>query len=298
MAAHRGRLVFIAALALSAGLSGCAPTPASGDPATLRAQAKSALERWDAAVASGGASAFVPVGELTGQIGDWEESVGGNNKPALMSGVLEAVVPLPTDIPPAGTVRWQDGSTATVKLMSAAEALAAIKAGSVQPCPECKPLRIYSARLMSEPFQTSKGVADTPMWEFTIEGTAVLVTRVAVADAVVAAPPPWDANNSPVGISIQSAAISADGLTLKVLFIGAPGTADQSCGADYTAEAVESANAVVVIVTEHPHQSLFGESCTLAGAARTADARLASPLGGRAVLDVVRGQPVTVTPAG
>ena len=76
-------------------------------------------------------------------------------------------------------------------------------------------------------------------------------------------------------------------------FVGAPGPASQSCGADYTAEAVESDTAIVVIVHEHPNPG--GGACALVGATRTAKVTLASPLGKRAVLEIKEGRPVPVT---
>lgn len=72
-----------------------------------------------------------------------------------------------------------------------------------------------------------------------------------------------------------------------------PDPGSQQCGADYTGEAVESANAVVVIIIEHPHADTMG--CTALGALRTAPVELARPLGDRAVLEVRQGLPVPVT---
>jgi len=292
-AGRLGRLSIVAAAALAVGLSGCALL-STDDPARLHEEAQADLARWaDAVAAAGGESAFVPVGELTGQVGDWEPDVGDNNKSALMAGLVEAAVSLPADPPPDGEVRWPDGSTATVRLISAPEALAGLKADAAgSACPDCAPLQISGARLTTAPVQTSRGLATAPVWEFTVRGTAVKVTRVAVAAGVTVTPPPWDPNHAPVGISIESAAGTVGGRQLTVTFIGAPKPGDQGCGADYTAEAVESSTAVVVIVTEHPH-GLF-EACAAVGATRTAVVELAAPLGERAVLEVKEGLPVPV----
>ncbi|HEX7611445.1 MAG TPA: hypothetical protein VF371_01635 [Candidatus Limnocylindrales bacterium] len=289
------RFAIVAALALAAGTSGCGLLP--NDSAKLHQQAQAALTRWaDAVAAVGGQSAFVPVGELTAQVGDWEEAVGGNNKMALMAGLVEAAVNLAADTPPDAEVRWQDGSTETVRLISAQGALAGLKADATgSSCPECVPLQITGARLTSGPVDTSRGPAMAPVWEFTLQGTTVRVTRIAIADRVSVVPPPWDPNNAPVGISIDSATGTVGGQHLTVGFTGAPGAGDQGCGADYTAEAVESPTAVVVIVTEHRHSSFFGESCTAVGAFRTAEVALSAPLGERAVLEVKEGRPVVVT---
>jgi hypothetical protein len=281
-------------------LTACVQVPAqsTGPAPTDRehAQALAALERWAAAVeARGGGPSFVPVGELTAQIGDWEEPVGENNKLALMSGVLELGTEPPDDTPDA-VIEWVDGSTETVRTVSASTAFAALKSAA-QPCPECVPLIVIGARRSTASFETNRGPATVPTWEFALKGTRVIVSRVAVDvdDAVTVVPPPWDANNAPVGMRIERATRSADDRQLIVEFVGSPETGDEACGADYTAEAVESDTAVVVIVTAHGGQ--FGAACNLAGANRKATVQLAKPLGDRAVLEVTEGLPVPVAAA-
>ena len=295
MAGQVRRLGIVATAALAVGLSGCSLL-AADDSATLHQQAQANLTRWaDAVAAAGGQTAFVVVGELTGQVGDWEPDVGDNNKIALMAGLVESAVSLPADPPPDGEVRWPDGSTTAVRLISAPEALAGLKAdadGSA--CSDCTPLQATGTRLTTAPVQTSRGPATAPVWEFDVQGTAVKVTRVAVAGGVTVTPPAWDPDHAPVGISIESAAGTVGGRQLTVSFTGAPAPGDQGCGADYTAEAVESSTAVVVIVTEHRH-GLF-EACTAVGATRTAVVDLAAPLGERSVLEVKEGLPVPVRP--
>ncbi len=288
------RLGIAAAVALAAATSGCGLLPSRDDSAKLHQQAQAALTRWADAVAAGGQSAFVPVGELTAQVGDWEEAVGGNNKSALMAGLVEAAVSLPAETPPDGELRWQDGSTKTVRLVSAQKALSGLKADGGGSCPECVPLRITGARLATGPIDTSRGPAQAPVWEFTLQGTAVRVTRVSIAGSVsVVVLVPSKSSDWPLGISIDSATGNVGGQKLTVGFTGAPAAGDQGCGADYTAEAVESPTAVVVIVTEHAHNGLFA-ACSSVGAVRTAEVELSAPLGDRAVLEVREGRPVAV----
>ena len=295
MTGHARRLGLILVAALGVGLSGCGLLPsANNDPTRLHRQAQDDLARWADAVAAGGQSSFVPVGELIAMVGDWGSADGNNNKLAMMSGMFEAAVPLPTDTPADGLVRWKDGTTATVRLISAQEALAGLKAAGSGSCKECVPLRITAARLTTGSVQTSRGPADAPLWEFTIQGTPALITWVAVAAPITAAAPTWNPDDQPIGIQIESATGSAAGRQLTVGLVGAGGSSDQPCGADYTAEAVESPLAIVVLVTEHPHISL-GEACTMEGHYRTAEVQLAAPLGNRAVLEVRTGQPVPVT---
>jgi hypothetical protein len=283
------------AIGLGVGLSACGLGP--DNQATQRREAQADLDRWDKALAAaGGSSAFVPVGQLTGQIGDWELSVGDNNKPALYAGLLEWTGGLPDVAPPAGTVSWAGGTSRSFHLVSAVKALADVKADpSNSACKDCAPLQVTGAHLITSEVQTSRGPAQAPVWSFTIAGTAVQVTRPAVADPIVVVPPAWDPNAAPVGLSIDSATASAGGRDVTVSFTGSPGPGSQPCGADYTAEAVESSTAVVVIVTEHPHWSLIPEACSAVGAVRTAVATMTASLGDRTVLEVKQGLPVAAT---
>jgi hypothetical protein len=274
--------------------------PASG-PASERAiavdrvhaQAQAALDRWAVAAQGAAGSEIAIVGEATGQIGDWEEPVGDNNKRALMAGVIRVAADLPKDAPPPGVVAWADGTSTPVTVPSAVEALDAIVRSAAGPCDGCHPLEATSARLVSGPIQTTRGSATAPIWQFTIQGSRVLITRVAIAGPVTPQPPPWNANDPPVGISIDGAVGLPADARLIVSFVGAPDPGNKACGADYTAEAVESDLAIVVIVTEHAFP--LGGACSAVGAIRMATAQLASPLGQRAVLEVKEGLPVKVS---
>ena len=280
-------------VSISLAITGCrvaspaAPGGSSLDRPHLWAEA--ALARW-AASTGGAAPAVVFVGDLTSQIGDWEASVGDNDKVALMSGAVRPAASLPTASPAPGEVRWPDGTSATVELLSAGDALAGITRSGDAGCAGCRPLEITGARLTTGSVQTSRGPATAPIWAFTVAGSSVVITRVAAADAVAVDPPPWDPNDAPQGISIDSARGDAGSRDLTVSFIGAPAAGDQPCGADYAAEAVESELAVVVIVTEHPNP--VPAACSLVGALRTAAVHLASPLGNRVVLELKEGRPV------
>jgi hypothetical protein len=151
-------------------------------------------------------------------------------------------------------------------------------------------LNVVSATLVTAPITTTRGPATGPVWEFTIKGTAVKVTRIAVADAATVATMPGDAGGA---LAIESAAASGSSVTVR--FVGAPDPASQPCGEDYTADAVESDLAVAVLVWRHATISLLPVGCSAVGAFRTATATLATPLGDRPVLDPVTGQPVALT---
>jgi hypothetical protein len=295
----------IVVLIAAAALAGCGgqgqPVAGPGAPgpqedARVRQQARDALDRWARAVAdAGGQQQFVPIGDPMEQVGSWEEAVGGANKAALIAGRLVAVVALPTEAPPQAEIRWEDGTVRSVRAISATTALQRMVASGHGDCQGCAPLEVTSARLTTGRILTSRGPATVPVWEYTLRGTAVRVTWAAIdaADGVKVSPPPWDAGNPPAGLQIESAVVTADGRRLTVHFTGSPGPASQPCGIDYTAEAVEAATAVAVIVDAHPHGT--HETCAMVGMERTATAALAEPLGGRAVLEVRQGLPVPVT---
>lgn len=288
--AGRRLTLAIASFAIAATLFGCIGS--GGDTARLRQQAEAALARWAEAAAAADRPSVVPVGELTRQLGDWEVGVGDNNKRALMGGFVEVVGSLPPPVPTDGDVTWQDGTTARIPLISADQAVSAIQAAATEPCDDCTALRITDARLATGPIETSRGPATAPVWEFTMEGTAVKVTHLAIANRVTVVPPAWDPDDPAIGVWIDVARVAVGGRELSVVFVGAPLPGDQGCGEDYTTEAVESDLAVVVIIVRHPALT-FG-ACTGVGAMRTATVELADPLGDRAVLQVYDGTPIRV----
>lgn len=298
MPSRLGRWNTILAVMLAAGSAACAGTgpPSTADPGTdwLQVKAHSVLARWTKAVdAAGGQGAFIPVGGSTAQVGDWEVDVGSNNKPAVMAGLVQAVVDLPPQKPPDGQVRWPDGTTLTVRLMSAKEAVSGWTPEGGADCPGCQPVRITGARLTTGQVETSRGPATAPLWEFTVKGSAVRLTRIAVAAAMTVELPPLEPVGVPFTLSIDSAGGTVAGLDLTVRFVGARDSADKPCGVDYGAEAVESATAIVVILSSRSNPTPGG--CTLEGYERTALVKLAAPLGGRAVLNLQNGEPVSVS---
>lgn len=288
---------FVISMLLMVAVSACGGTPTASDPQVdrERQQARDALTRWAAAVAvAGGQLGLVIVGDATGQVGDWEVAVGDNNKLALMSGKVVAIVALSDESPAPAKARWKDGSVQTLPTISASQAIKDLQASGVQACVECEALKVTAAKLTTAQIETSRGEATVPAWEFTLQGTGVRVTRVAIAASasISVTPPPWNANDPPVGLSIESASGSVAGRELIVTFVGAPEPATKPCGADYDAEAVESQTAVVVIVIGH--RNSFAGACRLVGAERTATVQLGAPLGDRAVLEVKEGLPVPV----
>jgi hypothetical protein len=260
----------------------------------LHRQAEEALDRWAQAVQDNGGSTIVFTGPLTSQIGAWEAAVAAKDKPALAGGALVASAPLSEDRPGKREVHWTDGPKVDTQVLSAAQAFDALVADVDAPCDTCTPLEVTAANLATSLAETSNGPAEVPTWVFTIKGTAVRVTRVAVDGSVTVTPPPWNADDPPEGLSIDLAIGDAGSRTLDVEFVGAPKGADDPCGADYTAEAVESDLAVVVIVHAVGHDGAAPPGCRLVGKTRTATVSLSAPLGARVVLEGRQGLPVPV----
>jgi hypothetical protein len=288
----------LAVVGLVVGVSGCtsAAPASSAQAAELHRQAQEALTHWDAAVAaSAGGSGFILVGESTLFVGqDWGPNIdGGNAKMAWYGGLFVAATPLPSEAPPDGTIQWQDdGTTHAVPVISAQQALIDMKAAGVSPCPDCTPLQITGVRLTTATFWSSRGPAQTPAWEFSLKDTDVKLDQVAV-EAQFTGPPMSERAAQPwVGPPVQNATVDASGMTLTVAVVGAPDGGDKLCGADYTAEAVESDTAVVVIVYEH--RNTLPAMCSDVGALRTAQVILAKPLGNRTLIDL-HAQPISVT---
>lgn len=260
----------------------------------LREHARAALARYDRAAAeAGGGRKFVPVGSLTELAGEFGAE-GDDLKAAAMSGPLILATALPGAPAGSGSIRWADGTTRSVPVMSAEEALGMRRP---QDCGDCGPVTITGARPVTMRVDTTAGPATVPAWEYTLKGTAVRVIHAAVgrSDMVTVVPPSWDPNAPPYGESIESATTRRNSTELTVSFTGARGPASEPCGEDHHAEAIESGNAVIVIhIIERRHLD-GNETCTLIGYTRTETVTLAQPLGERAVLEGREGLPVAVT---
>ena len=278
--------------------SGELPTGAKPRPVDrIHRQAQDALVRWADAVRESGGATITFIGALTGQIGEWDED-DGDRKLALAAGLVEAVTDMSSESPGRREVKWLDDSEVDVNVLSAAATFEALVAGGAGECPECTPLRVTEASLATGLAETSRGPAEVPMWVFGLAGTSVRITRVAVDESVTVVPPPWNADDPPVGTSIDWARGSPDSRDLEVGFVGRSETG--RCAEEYTGEAVESELAVVVIITGRPTADPDGPtdmgSCRLAGSPRTVNVRLADPLGDRVVLEVRQGLPVPIEP--
>ena len=241
--------------------------------------------------AAGRGPVLTPVGLLTQTVGSWVRFE-GDRKSAFVANLFTADVQLGTASSRTGEVRWVDRRS-SVPLISAAAAVERMRAAADGSCAGCAPLHLTHPRLGTMTIDTSRGSARVPAWIFAITGSAVRVAHPAIATtAMVSVTPDTEAAE---GLSIDSGTLEADGRTLTVSFTGRSAPASRSCGADYTAQAVESARAVVVIVYEHPAPG--DGACAAVGAPRTATVTLAAPLADRAVLELPHGTPVATKTA-
>ena len=281
-------LVAVTFLALTAA---CALSGPAGRT-SLEQRARQDLVAYDRAVAAAGQGpVLTPVGPLTQTAGRWVPFE-GDRKRAFVSNLFTADVQLGTAPSRTGEVRWADRRS-TVPLISAAAAVERMRSPADGSCAGCAPLHLTHPRLGSMTIGTSRGPARVPAWNFAITGSAVRVTHPAIAVVAMVSVTP---DTEPAeGLAIDSGTLGADGRTLTVSFTGARGPASRPCGADYTAQAVESALAVVVIVDEHPAPG--SGACPAVGATRTAAVTLTAPLADRAVLELPHGTPVTTNPA-
>lgn len=264
----------------------------------LSRQADKLLGRWDKAVAASGGRRFVPVGDLTGTSGDWsDQKMQMRNKITSGCVTVAAAGSLPATMHPVTEIRWAGGGSRRIPTLSATKTLKLLAGAARANLRPCEPLEVTGAHAVTVRIRTSRGDATVPAWDYQLAGTSARFTRPAVDPTpdVTVSPPGWTERKPPGGPSTEAASISLSDTRLKVFFTGPPGGADEPCGADYAAEAMESTTAVVVTVLEYrAADPPEGTACTSVGAPRTATAQLDRPLDGRTILDAVRGDPVPV----
>jgi len=231
----RAAVVAVAALAVAAcGSQRAAPPaasratpPAAGQngPAAFVARARQVTAQWDRSAAARiwrtglvlmDASDLTPVPSGAGFSSQREKDAFGSGHFRL-AGTLPAG-PLP------GLVRWADGSTVRLALLTARAAFAELAAQ--RPCGgpyACGQLTVTGAQPGAVAVRTSRGLASVPAWRFTVAGLGWKVSEVAVARNALAVLPgygpiPPAGQNTP-GVNVLTA-VSADGRTLTFSFIG------------------------------------------------------------------------------
>ena len=210
----------------------------------------------------------------------------GREKLAFMSGHFRLAGVLPAG-PLPGMVRWANGTTLRLPLLSAGAAFAELAAERPCAVPDaCGQLSVTGAEPGVVTVRTSRGPASVPAWRFTVAGLGWKVSEVAVARSAFVVLPGYGpippAGRDTQGVS-ELAAVSGNGRALRLIFIGG------ACEEAWGAYKYESGSTVVVGSWE---RSSANGPCPAVGIGRTARVTLARPLGTRVVLDVASGLPL------
>ena len=271
-------------------------TPGTGkgappEPASFVVRARQVTAQWDGSQAAHAWRTGLVLLDASDLVSIPANAGFGNQlrKAAFWSGHFRLATTLPAQ-PLRDVVRWANGATLQVPLLSAKAAFAQLatqqQCGSPYPCGQ---LTVTGVQPGSVTEETSRGPASVPAWRFTVaelgwQAAEVAVTRSALVAIPATGPLPEAGRNTP-GVS-DLTAMSADGRTLTV------GVPTGVCAAAWGAYRYESARTVVVgSWTRDPDTS---QVCGAAMANRTARVTLSRPLGTRVVLDVASGQPLVL----
>lgn len=286
----RTAVFLVAALAVAAcGSQPAAPSTAGQNgPAAFVARAQQVTAQWDRSHATRAwrtGLVLTDASDLTPVPSKGFST--GSQKLAFMSGHFRLAGVLPAG-PLPGMVRWANGTTLRLPLLSARAAFAELAAE--RPCAipnACGQLAVTGAEPGVVTVRTSRGPATVPAWRFTVAGLGWKVSEVAIApSAFVVLPgsgtiPP--AGRDTKGVS-ELTAVSGDGRTLTLIFTGG------ACDAAWGAYRYESGSTVVVGSWER-YSAGIG-ACAAIGIGRRVHVTLARPLGTRVVLDVATGLPL------
>jgi hypothetical protein len=212
----------------------------------------------------------------------------GEQKVAFTFGRFTLAGQLPA-APLTGKVRWPGGATATVPLLTAAQAyrtIATEQSCQGQPCPP--KLVVTGAEPDTLAVATSRGTATVPAWTFTVRSLASPITVAALAPGSYQTQPDHlpglKSGNLDGFTGAALGRVSAGGRQIQVLVGKSP------CDSRSGALVYETATAVIVgswTYDAHP-----GASCPAVLEMRSVPVKLARPLGNRVVLSVADGRPL------
>jgi hypothetical protein len=211
-----------------------------------------------------------------------------DQKVAFVDGQFTLAKQLPTT-PLKGKVRWPGGATATVRLLTAAQAYRTIATEQPcqgQPCPA--PLVVTGAKPGTVTVATSRGNATVPAWTFTVRSLASAITVAALAPGSYHTQPASLPGLPKGGLDGFTGAglgpVSADGRRIHVLVAKSP------CDTRSGALVYETSRVVIVgSWTYDPHPDAACPASLIMG---SVPVELARPLGQRVVLSVSDGRPL------
>jgi hypothetical protein len=306
------RRTLVLVLLLSLGLAGCArtdkPAAPGDDPDTFFAErAATVATAWRTAVGTAARDGFVPLDALTVFAGS--AALSEDRKIAFSNGWYRRTGSLPAGPGDKGQLRYPDGSTVEVPLISADEAYAALDQGD-PPCPDggtprpdqtgpggsvghtasgqCTALTVTGATFGTTTLRTLRGAATVPAWLFTVDGQADPIARVAVAPAAISAlpspPAVPDSTNPEVASAQQLTAV--DGTKIGyTIGVGA-------CDTGIRPLVYQADDVVVIGGAVKRTDGICTDQLKLAPVEVTLD----KPIGARPILDVATGRPLVRQP--
>jgi hypothetical protein len=181
-----------------------------------------------------------------------------------------------TVAPQQGVATWADHSSVAYQTVSEAAAYAAM-AGmptgmNAADCAAAAVLDVTAGRFGVASFASDRGTAEISAWLFTVTGVSGDVVYPAIVPSAF-----WGGRVTNEGLGGGGVPVSADGRTLKYGFTGG------ECDAGYMSAVAESDNAVAVRVVAIPKSGQG--TCNLIGHPESVTISLASPLGGRVLLN-------------
>jgi hypothetical protein len=204
-----------------------------------------------------------------------------NAKMAAVCHKLTTSIPLSTAVPRAALVGWWTGTKTRYPSTSAAATLAAMTQLGPQPsqsvCAPVIPAVVTAVRFGTHAFFTDRGIAQIDSWVFTMPAIGTDIAYPALAPSAL-----WNADLSKISVA-PGPTLSASGLVLRFSFTGS--VASGPCGSDYRGVVAESTAAVAVAIEEIAHSNDPNMVCPAVAQPRVVDVPLASPLGGRVLLD-------------
>ncbi|WP_084956350.1 hypothetical protein [Thermoactinospora rubra] len=259
------------------------PAPATTTPDGFTARAREVAERWEGSREERAwREGFIPLQNLNlevdwGRMPDW---VGVSE----LNSVWKVEADLPSERPAPVRLRWDDGSTLTMPILSAKTAFARLSKPNDfvdEECPAkgCRPLRVIGAAMGEATVPTSRGQVRVPTWEFTVKGVPEPFRRVAVDPAAMGAPPRARRGEFQEVFTYET--VAPDGLDLRY----GHGTCDKT----YGARVHETPRVVVVDVDVRWEADV--QVCNDMLHIDRIRVKLADALGDRVVLDASSGLP-------
>lgn len=312
-----------------AGAPADSASAASGDPGPeFETRAEHIVQAWrDSAAANAWRTGFVPLDALT--LPPRDARLTDATKQAFSAGWYRLEAAMPREIGGRqGTIRYAAGQTATVPLVTLAEAYQEIDQGDPPACPgptvpppaenqgtepgadpgdgtggdqpdrpvsdappkACVALTVTGARLGEVSMLTNRGEAVVPAWLFTVRELTGPVARVAVAPSAITSVPEISVGNLP----------AQPGLVGPVHLTGVAGSRVSfqlgvgQCDENIQPQVFETGEAVVLGGTVTRRDVACPDILLL----HPAQVELAQPLDARPVLSAVTGQVVAVNRAG